>query len=1072
MSTQIVFAYPPVDGSIHPASLIDFNIAHNPTTPAFVYSETPGSMVEISFLEFGRAAHRAAHLLKGYHGEVVALIANVDNLLYHTLIAGMMRAGLVPFPISPRNSPEAIISLLQKTSCTRILTTSPSLGELISQVTALAPFNVEEAPTISKCYPFLGQETALDTFESYPPLAGRVGLDDVLFYLHSSGSTGLPKPIPQSGRAILGWCTLDCNTSLCDGQRVGAAHLPPFHALGITIQLLVPLSRGTSVALYPPTSLVDHHTPITIPTIDNAMEHAQRCDVTGIIAVPSFVESWALGGEEQLHWMRELQFVAYAGGPLAIKVGDALVRSGVNIVMFYGATEIGCPTFFPPKVKGACETSTSGTSDWNYMRFSAAVDVRWVPQGDGTFESQFLDTNLHKVSVVNLPNVRGYASSDLWAPHPTKPDLWKIVGRRDDVLVLASGENMVPTPMESVITTSPLVGGAVVFGHGRNQAGVLIEPAVAVFSVSEFVSHIWTAVEEANKSAPAFGRIFKGMILVTVDGKPLPRVAKGTVARKAALKLYSDEIDALYETTEFSAQGADVVPPTAWTAEDVEIWLAAQAAGINFESSLDADIDLFSQGFDSLSATCLRKQIMSALRSSSDPRVAQAVQKINQNVVFSHPTIKQLSAHIAQLVSGNEAGPISAIAAIEQMIEKYSVGLTEVRKSTDTPGTPVVLLTGSTGGLGSYLLRALLLDERVERVYAYNRPARGEVTIHDRQRDAFLDKGFELELLQSPKLVYLEGDSALPQLGLSDALRSSITIVIHNAWRLDFNLSLTSFEPNIRGTRNLINLASNSANASTLRFLFTSTIASSQGWKPSSSMGAFPEDVQYDASVAVGGGYGESKYVCERILAKSGLHATSFRIGQIAGGIANGAWATSDWVPSFIKSSLSLGALPDTQGVASWLPVDVVSQAILDIALSNQAPTIALNIVHPKPSRWSDLVRSVADALHHMGITKEAVPLIPFREWLGLLEKRSAGADAVDMAEIPAIKLLDFFRGMASADERVRQLGCNEMEVGLATLCTLKSQAASKAMADVKPLGAGDAQLWVKYWVSRRFFNY
>ena len=176
----------------------------------------------------------------------------------------------------------------------------------------------------------------------------------------------------------------------------------------------------------------------------------------------------------------------------------------------------------------------------------------------------------------------------------------------------------------------------------------------------------------------------------------------------------------------------------------------------------------------SLSATCLRSRIMGALRSSSDPRVALAVQKINQNVVFSYPTIKQLSLHIAQLISGDEAGPISAIAAIEQMIEKYSAGLTEVRKSADAPKTPAVLLTGSTGGLGSYMLRKLLLDERVERVYAYNRPAIGEATIQDRQRDAFLDKGFELELLQSPKLVYLQGNSALPRLGLSDVIYEQV----------------------------------------------------------------------------------------------------------------------------------------------------------------------------------------------------------------------------------------------------------------------------------------------------------
>lgn len=52
-------------------------------------------------------------------------------------------------------------------------------------------------------------------------------------------------------------------------------------------------------------------------------------------------------------------------------------------------------------------------------------------------------------------------------------------------------------------------------------------------------------MDEANKSAPTFARIFKEMILVTAKGKPLPRVGKGTVAKKAALKLYDAEIDAM-----------------------------------------------------------------------------------------------------------------------------------------------------------------------------------------------------------------------------------------------------------------------------------------------------------------------------------------------------------------------------------------------------------------------------------------------------------------------------------------------------------------------------------------------
>lgn len=53
-------------------------------------------------------------------------------------------------------------------------------------------------------------------------------------------------------------------------------------------------------------------------------------------------------------------------------------------------------------------------------------------------------------------------------------------------------------------------------------------------------------MEEANKVAPAFSRVFKEMILVVDPKKPLPRVGKGTVAGKAALVLYDTEIDKLY----------------------------------------------------------------------------------------------------------------------------------------------------------------------------------------------------------------------------------------------------------------------------------------------------------------------------------------------------------------------------------------------------------------------------------------------------------------------------------------------------------------------------------------------
>jgi len=53
-------------------------------------------------------------------------------------------------------------------------------------------------------------------------------------------------------------------------------------------------------------------------------------------------------------------------------------------------------------------------------------------------------------------------------------------------------------------------------------------------------------VEEANKVAPSFSRLYKEFILFASKGKPLPRAGKGTVMRKAALNAYSKEIDEMY----------------------------------------------------------------------------------------------------------------------------------------------------------------------------------------------------------------------------------------------------------------------------------------------------------------------------------------------------------------------------------------------------------------------------------------------------------------------------------------------------------------------------------------------
>lgn len=88
-----------------------------------------------------------------------------------------------------------------------------------------------------------------------------------------------------------------------------------------------------------------------------------------------------------------------------------------------------------------------------------------------------------------------------------------------------------------------------------------------------------------------------------------------------------------------------------------------------------------------------------------------------------------------------------------------------------------------------------------------------------------------------------------------------MTLIIHNSWKLDFNLNLASFEPHILGTRHLVDLALSSPRGP--RFLFTSSIASAMSWD--TSRGPCPEELLSPDAVVGSTGYGQSKFVAEQV---------------------------------------------------------------------------------------------------------------------------------------------------------------------------------------------------------------
>ncbi|KAH7871277.1 amp-CoA ligase, partial [Lentinula edodes] len=238
---------PTLDRSTTLPQLLKFHYEHNADQTLYVYSEDgKANLTEIKHLEFGRACHRAAHIIRPPHRsspdrEVVAIIAQVDTIVYTAVVAGLMEAGLIPLLISPRNTPAAIVNLLQKTGAHRVLSTQITLQELLRNVrtelttSSDTTYNVtfEEIPGLYQLFPKLGAETPQDPFLPYPP-SSDLGPNDTAVILHSSGSTGFPKPISITYECIiLSWAS--------------SGELDFYYILDLTVSLICTVSIWESI---------------------------------------------------------------------------------------------------------------------------------------------------------------------------------------------------------------------------------------------------------------------------------------------------------------------------------------------------------------------------------------------------------------------------------------------------------------------------------------------------------------------------------------------------------------------------------------------------------------------------------------------------------------------------------------------------------------------------------------------------------------------------------------------------------------------------------------------------------
>lgn len=861
--------------------------------------------------------------------------------------------------------------------------------------------------------------------------------------MNDADRLGLPKPVYVTF-GYLGALERIPQSQVPEGRVLGLPYIlgsnnfllvttPFFHIMGITVFILS-VMHDIPFVLSPEKPM----------SAELATEVLNATKPAAASFPPSILEDMTKSAAS-MEAISNLKYVFFGGAPLSPDVGSKIMEH-TRLINWIGSSEAGyLPTLLP-----------ENREDWMYFEWNPSYGLEMQPVGDGYSElviprPENID---HHAIFYTYPNSTGYHTKDLFVPHPTRPNMWKYAGRHDDVLVLSNGEKLNPLTMEKIIEGHNLVSRALIVGQSRFQTALVIEPNWNQWSedkpVREFIELIWPAVQEANQAGPAHGRVMKSKIGIASQKKPFKTTPKGSTKRRQTVEDYAEDIDMIYNNVE--SEGTDFKLPEDADLSTVTVYLRNILSHVLESSSFTNQTDFYAAGLDSLQTMRLSSILRSALQSHQS---TDSTRSISSQDIYANPTVELLSRLVYGIMHDSVESGVSRAEKINVLLNKYTNDLPEQTLDVyNANDRHTVILTGSTGSLGNYILHSLLHDPTVAKVYCLNRSEAKE-----RQIKSFAEKGLSLGPDFQSKVEFLQSSFGAEQFGLPDdkyaEMLGSVDTIVHNAWRVDFNITVDSFEDvHIQSVRRFVDFSIDSTHHAHVHFV--SSVATIGAWKIIHGP-AVPSEFIENSDVVLPQGYGESKHIGERICLaasrRAGVPTTIHRVGQVAGPtMEKGVWNPQEWVPTIVATSKSLSKVPETLGSTpvDWIPVDTLASIMLDLIATRRGTAAdtrgaVFNLVNQSVTSWHTLLPAIQATY--------PVQPVPLSEWISELE-RIENPTPEEVAAKPALKLLDFYRGLADNNGGTLSV---PIEVG-------KTKEASASMSSLEPISSALMLNWLKQW--------